>query len=160
MSPRVSIGIVSQVLAVVGQRLSLKAYPDGSPVRDAGHLALLNKLRNQTEPSAKWRFEVPVTRDPEDMRAWDAQANVKGGPVRVEAETRLGDIQALKRRLELKQRDSPGRVILLIAGSHRNRRLLAEFGDVLRADLPLGTAAVLEALRAGRLPESNGIVVL
>jgi transcriptional regulator with XRE-family HTH domain len=160
LSPRISIGIVSQVLAVLGQRLSLKAYPEGSPVRDAGQLALLTKLRNRTDPSVPWRFEVPVTRDPDDLRAWDAQADTGDGPVRIEAETRLGDIQALKRRLGLKERDSPGRVILLVAGSHRNRRLLAEHGDVLRADFPLGTAAVLAALRAGRRPSTNGIVVL
>jgi transcriptional regulator with XRE-family HTH domain len=159
-SSKVGVGTLSRVLAVLGLRLSLKAYPQGPPVRDAAHGALLQKLRRMVDPKVKWRFEVPVSADPDDLRAWDSEIQV---PVvtRVEAETRLHDIQALQRRLELKQRDgSPGYVILLVAGTHANRRILREDGAVLRLAYPLATAQVLAALRAGRDPGANGIVVL
>lgn len=129
VTPRIAIGTISQVLAVLGRRLLLKAYPEGTPIRDAAHAALLQKLGNQTEASVTWRFEVPVTPKPDDLRAWDAQIRVEEMLVRFEAETRLSDLQAVQRRLELKQRDgTPGRLILVVAGSHRNRRLLAEYG--------------------------------
>jgi transcriptional regulator with XRE-family HTH domain len=158
---RATVTTLSQVLAVLGQRLSLKGYPEGSAIRDAGQAALIEKLRKETHPAMPWRLEVPVTRDPRDLRAWDAEL---GGPpplARVEAETRLHDLQALRRRVELKQRDStPAPTILLVAGTERNRRVLAEYRDTLSAGFPLGTAAILASLRAGGAPEESGIVLL
>ncbi|MEA2621118.1 MAG: hypothetical protein QOH61_28 [Chloroflexota bacterium] len=81
--------------------------------------------------------------------------------MRIDAVTRISDVQQLLRSLHLKARDSSeGRVALLVAASRRNRRILAEYGDLLSADLPLTTGPILAALRQDRDPGANGIVVL
>src|SRR5262245_61226237 len=43
-SQRVSVETVARVFAVLGLRLSLKAYPDGDPIRDAPQRRLLARL--------------------------------------------------------------------------------------------------------------------
>ncbi len=96
-----------------------------------------------------------------DLRAWDGQCRFGGAVVAVEAVTRLLDVQALDRAIALKRRDGGvGIVILLFADSVANRRRLAEYREVLRANFPLDTRAVLAAVREGRAPDASGIVVL
>ena len=105
------------------------------------------------------RTEVPVG-GRGDLRAWDV---VLDGPIQIaiDAETRLHDIQALQRRLELKRRDSRvSRVILLVAATRHNRSVLREHREALSSTLPLDSPSVLEALREGRAPEASGILVL
>ena len=95
-----------------------------------------------------------------DQRAWDLRLD---GPVSigVEAETRPADLQALERAIHLKQRDSVvTRVILLISDTDRNRALLRVVLPMLRPSFPLGTRDVLQALREGRDPGADGMVVL
>jgi hypothetical protein len=41
-----------------------------------------------------------------------------------------------------------------------NRQILAQHREALRAQFPLDGAAILRALRNGRVPVSGGIVVL
>jgi hypothetical protein len=78
----------------------------------------------------------------------------------VEAETHLSDVQATERKIHLKQRDAGlPRAILLMRDSRHNRRVLAESPGLRRA-FPLGTRQILAALRAGRDPGADGIVVL
>jgi transcriptional regulator with XRE-family HTH domain len=145
--------------AVLGLRLSLKLYPDGSPVRDAGQLRLLERFRSRLAPTFRWRSEAPVS-GAGDLRAWDVRLDGPGS-VGVDAETRLHDLQALQRRCETKHRDSGvERLVLLVARSRHNRRVLAEHREALRSTFPADTPEVLAALRQGRLPGSNGIVVL
>jgi len=60
-----------------------------------------------------------------------------------------------------KQRDSGvSSMVLVVAATHANRRAVAEAGSVLRAAFPLGTRAILAALRSGRDPGGNGLVFL
>ena len=71
------------------------------------------------------------------------------------------DLQALERAVHLKQRDSNvSRVILLICDTQRNRTLLRAALPILRPTFPLSTREVLQALREGRDPGANGLVVL
>ena len=145
--------------AALGLRLVVKAYPDGSPVRDAGHLKLLGGLRGIVHAEYAWRSEVPVGGQG-DRRAWDA---VLSGPVEigVDAETHLHDIQDLQRRTELKWRDSGvDVVVLLVAASHHNRRVLREHRAALASTFPYDTGPILRALRTGTAPPGNGIVLL
>jgi hypothetical protein len=147
------------VAAALGLRLSVKAYPFGSPVRDAAQLRLIDRFRTRVGHQFEWRVEVPVSRDG-DLRAWDI---VLGGSpsVAVDAETRVHDIQAVQRRIELKLRDSGlERMVLLVAGTHHNRRVIREHRATLRTTLPLDTAETMASLRSGRAPPSNGIVLL
>ena len=52
------------------------------------------------------------------------------------------------------------RIVLLLADTRHNRRVLREHREALRSTFPLDTRAVMAALRAGELPSANGIVVL
>jgi hypothetical protein len=81
--------------------------------------------------------------------------------VAFEAETHVSDLQALQRRVGLKRRDDPsiGAVVLLLADTKHNRRVLREHDQALAADFPLDFAAVAQALAAGRLPVASGIVL-
>lgn len=79
-----------------------------------------------------------------------------------EGETRLGDMQAIARRIEPKLRDD-GRgtiVVLVVARTRHNLQVLREHRESLRARFLLDGAAIARALRAGRLPAASGIIVL
>mgnify|MGYP001825396960 CR=1 FL=1 len=145
--------------AVLGLRLSIKLYPDGSPVRDAGQLRLEERLRGQLPTDVPTRTEVLVGGHG-DLRAWDMVIDADLA-VAVDAETRLNDIQAVQRRCETKLRDSRiDRMVLLVADTTHNRRVLREHRAALASTFPLATAEVMAALRAGKAPPANGIVVL
>jgi hypothetical protein len=96
-----------------------------------------------------------------DLRAWDAVIEGSGWQVPVEAETRLRDIQALSRRLGLKQRDDRREVVILLVGDTRhNRHVLRLAGPDLAATFPMSGRAVLGALRNGERQIASGIVLL
>jgi transcriptional regulator with XRE-family HTH domain len=160
---RVSITDVGAWCAVVGLDLSIRAYPAGDPIRDRAQLALLERLRVRLHPSLGWRTEVPLPIEA-DLRAWDAV--IRGTSptkwrARVEAETRLADLQALERRLTLKIRDDPGgHLILLVSDTRANRAGLRSLRDGLAELLPLRTREVLGAIAEGRDPGAGGIVIL
>ncbi len=99
--------------------------------------------------------------NPVDDRWWDAVASKDGIAVACEAETRLHDIQAQTRRAHAKfTAGSADRLVLAVADTDHNRRVLREAREVLRGDFPLDTRAVMAALAVGRDPGANGIVVL
>ena len=151
------------VCAVVGLDLAIRAYPAGDPIRDRAQLALLERFRARLHPSLHWRTEVPLPIDG-DRRAWDGE--IRGSApepwrVRVEAETKITDGQALERKLSLKIRDDPrGHVILLLSDTRANRAALRTLRAGLRELLPLDTRAVLGALTDGRDPGASGVVIL
>jgi transcriptional regulator with XRE-family HTH domain len=155
-----SLDQASRAASAVGLRLVVRTYPDGDPVRDAGQLALLARLRSRLPPAARWETEVPLP-IPGDRRAWDALIRLGGRRAGCEAETRVRDVQALERRLALKRRDGAvDVVILVVAGTAANRRTLAAHREALRAILPLDGREVLASLRAAQLPARSGLVVL
>ena len=90
----VTVDQLSRACAAVALRLVARAYPDGDPVRDAAHVALLRRLQVFIPSNRRWRTEVPMSSEG-DLRAWDAVIDCPEGPVGVEAETRLGDLQAV-----------------------------------------------------------------
>jgi transcriptional regulator with XRE-family HTH domain len=145
----------------LGLSLAVRLYPVGRPVRDAAQLALLSRFEACLGPGLKVRREAPLPIEG-DLRAWDAI--VQGGerPFFADAESRLGDIQELTRRLELKLRDDPRSnvMILVVQRSVHNRRILELHREALRPLLPQDAASILRHLRAGRVPVASGIVVL
>ena len=151
---------LGRAMAAVGLTLAIRAYPDGPPIRDAGHVALLGRLRARLAPVWRWRLEVPVVGLP-DQRSWDAMAVLGRVAIAFEAETRLDDVQAQVRRILAKSVDGRAdRVILVLADTRHNRIVLREARELLRSDFPLDTRAVMTTLRAGRDPGANGIVLL
>jgi hypothetical protein len=160
-APGLSILQATRLAAVVGLDLAVRAYPAGSPIRDAAHRGLLERGRSHLPGGSAWHFEVPLPLSG-DGRAWDAVVELSSGRVAIEAETRLGDIQSLQRRLALKRRDDPsiGAVVLLLSNTRHNRQVLREHGEAMRVGMPLDAAAVRAALSLGRVPSGDGIVVV
>jgi hypothetical protein len=98
---------------------------------------------------------------PGDRRAWDAVIEGRGWRVAVEAETRLRDVQALSRRIALKQRDDrTDVVILLVADTRHNRHVLRLAALDLAATFPTSGRALMEALSEGRQPSGSAPVLL
>ena len=94
------------------------------------------------------------------MRAWD---ELLVGPVTIgiEAETRPRDLQATQRSLALKRRDGRvDRVALLLASTPHNESLVRAHIASLRQSFPLDTRGFLAAVRAGRDPGADALVLL
>lgn len=167
VAPEVSLATVARIAAVLGLDSSLRFYPSSDPIRDAAHAALLERLHAICHPSLWWRTEVPFP-GPGDRRAWDAViGGIRGtgqAPrirIGVEAETRPNDVQALDRKLALKERDGDvERMILLLSDTRHNRQLLHGPGSSLRNRFPLDGRRALLHLAAGVDPGSNAIVLL
>jgi transcriptional regulator with XRE-family HTH domain len=154
------VDLLAAACAVLGLELAIKAYPSGDPLRDRAHDALLGRLRALLHPTLRLRTEQPLSM-PGDLRAWDGTIIGHGWLTHVEAETAITDGQALVRRLFLKLRDGGrGRVILLVSDTRSNRDALHTLRPSLAPTLPLGTRAILQALRRGEDPGDNGVVVL
>jgi transcriptional regulator with XRE-family HTH domain len=155
----VDVVLLASMAASVGLDLRLRAYPAGDPIRDAGQQRLLERLRVRLHPSLRFPTEVvlPIAGD---LRAWDAVIRGANWRIGVEAETVLDDIQAVERKLALKQRDGGiDHVILLVADTPRNRRALAAAPGAF-ATFSRDSRAMLRALRDGRDPGYSGIVIL
>ena len=144
----------------VGLKLAARLFPDGDAVRDGAQLRLLERFRLALPAGAEWATEVPMP-IAGDRRAWDAVVRLGGRRAGCEAETRLADIQSLERRLALKLRDGGVDVlILVVADTAHDRGVLREHREALRPLLPLDGRHILAALAHGRLPDTNGIVVV
>jgi transcriptional regulator with XRE-family HTH domain len=147
--------------AAVGLRVSIGLYPGGGRLRDARQINMINRYRAMIA-SGSWTagLEVPAS-GAGDLRAFDLV--ISRGQMRIGHEfiSRLRDVQAQVRPVQLKQRDSGiSRVVLVLAATRANRRAVAEAGGALRASFPLTTRAILGALSRGRDPGANGIVWL
>ena len=157
--PSLSIDQACRLGAAVGLDLSARLYPSGDPIRDAGHAALLERLRGRLHPSLTMRTEVPLP-VPGDLRAWDAVIRGSGWTEPVEAETRPNDGQALERRITLKLRDAGfDDVILLLLDSSHNRRFVRSSGG-LAARFTIDGRLALERLAAGQHPGGSAIILL
>lgn len=147
------------VMAQLGHKLVVTTYPTGEPLRDAGQTTLLERFNARLSPTWQRIAESPMPQTG-DLRAWD---ELLCGAVRigVEAETRPNDLQLVARAMTTKQRDSRvDRMILLVAGTARNRALIREHVGLVRQTFPLDTRSTLQALAEGRDPGANGVVVL
>ena len=149
---QLTIELASKLAAVLGLQFSASLHPDGSPVRDAAHVALLHRFRARLAPSLTWRTEVAIPIEG-DRRSADGVVHGAGVQVMVEAETRIDDVQALERRVSSKQRDlGVRRVILLVADTRHNRAVLRE-APALSGRFPMTTRACLGALSNGESPK-------
>jgi hypothetical protein len=96
-----------------------------------------------------------------DRRAWDVVISGRGWRVGVEAETRLGDVQAVERRIALKQRDGDvAVVILLVNDTNHNRQIVRDPGTGLRTQFPYSARQALRRLAAGAPPAASTILLL
>lgn len=147
--------------AVVGLDIPFRAHAAGSPLRDAAQLRILQRARLAIGNAWRWRTEVPVSDNPLDRRAVDAVLQGTAGRIGLEVVSRLTDAQAQVRGIVLKQQASGiDRMILVLAETRHNRAALAAAAPTVMPAFPLSTRGVLAALRVGRLPESNGVMLI
>lgn len=156
---QLTIELAAKLAAVLGLQFSASLYPDGNPVRDAAHVALLNRFRVRLAPGLRCRSEVPMPIEG-DRRSADAVVDGPGLQVMVEAETRLEDVQALERRVSAKQRDLGIRRVILLVADTRHNRLVVRQTPTLTARFPGTTRACLGALTDGREPKADALVLL
>ena len=156
---RVEVVFAARLCAALGAELSLDSHPVGSPVRDRGHLALLARFQSQISPILGWRTEVPLP-IAGDLRTLDGYLLGEDFDGIVEAETRLDDLQAVERRVHLKQRDSRARRAFVVASDTRHNREILASTPEFRVRFPVSTRALLRALRRGDDPGGDGIVLL
>ena len=161
LAPHVGIETLARLASVLGHELSVRIHPIGPPVRDKAHVALLQRFAARLGSDVTWQTEVPIPL-PGDPRSADGVATVTTNDFDaiVEAETRLHDVQETERKLRAKQRDlGTTRAILLVADTRHNRRVIAAIPEIQR-QFPVGTRSCLAALKAGRDPGADGLVIL
>jgi transcriptional regulator with XRE-family HTH domain len=156
-----SILTAARISAVLGLDLSARTYPGGRPIRDTAHARRLRRLLGHVGPPLESVTDVPLRRTTvyPEQRAWDAVLSHDGRRTAVELETRLHDVQALTRHIHMKQRDdAPDELLLVVANTRANRRVVHEFGPLF-ADWPrLRTAGVLKRMRSGQHP-GTGLIL-
>jgi transcriptional regulator with XRE-family HTH domain len=159
-APHVPFETLAVMAAVLGLDLPLRTFASGDPIRDVAQVTLLARLRALLPSHLTWRSEVPLA-IPGDRRAWDGEIGGIGWRLPVDAETRRRDVQALARRAALKRRDDGNpTVLLLVADTRHNRRVLRLAADDLAAAFPVAGARALADLRAGLPPSGSAIVLL
>jgi transcriptional regulator with XRE-family HTH domain len=156
-----SMTVICRVARVLGLAPGLQLYPAGSPARDAGQLRAIDRFAAVLGRPIRLRREVMLPGQGE-LRAWDGHVIAPDGTAAMDAEVRLGDVQAVERRLRAKLRDDPrvGVLILVVARTRHNSEVLGRHRETLRDLFPLDGAAIARSLRAGRLPPANGILVV
>ena len=156
---RANVELLTRHAALVGLRFSVKLYPIGGALRDGAQLRYINAFLQRVGAAWQSAIEVPMPL-PDDLRAIDV---VLKGPcvIAVEVVTRLLDIQSIVRAAQLKQRDmGAARLIIVVSGTHANRRALAEARAVLATTFDLDTQRTMRLLAAGVDPGRDAIVVL
>lgn len=153
-----SLERVLAIAGVVGLELHIGLYPTASPVRDRAHLALLARFRSLLGPGLRLRIEVPMPA-PGDLRSVDGLIDGAFDAM-VEAETHVDDTQSLVRRIHAKQRDLGGmRVILVLSDTRHHRALLATRPEAF-AGFTIVPRLTRAALRAGRDPGGDSILLV
>lgn len=152
--------VLARQAAAVGLRARLRLYPDRSPLRDAGQIDLMRRMRDRIGSGPRWATEVPIPLE-HDPRAIDAVLTYPDWRCGIEFLVRLHDCQAQLRAIHLKQRDAGlHRMVVVVRATHANRHAVRAAGPYLAEAFPLGTRATLAAMDAGRDPGMNGLVLL
>jgi len=147
----------------VGLRARLLLYPGDDPIRDSAQVRLIRSFRDAIGSMLPMDLERPVIIGIRsgDRRAFDAVIRLPSGDCGVECYTRFHDCQAQLRAALLKQRDAQlGKLVIVVRGTHANRRAVGTAADLIRLNFPIGTRTVLATLRAGRDLSANGIVLI
>jgi transcriptional regulator with XRE-family HTH domain len=159
---RVPAELLVRMAGEVGLELGLRAYPGPDPALDAAHRRLLQRLATALGPDWRYRTEVPLP-IVGDKRAWDSVWTHRSSrlELHVEAETRLGDVQALLRRLAIKRRDGrAARMLLLVADTRHDRSIVRAAAVDLAGSFPGGVREALASLREGRDPGADALLLL
>ena len=154
-----TVDLAARYASILGLQLAVSLHPIGNAIRDKGHLALIERFRLRLPATVRWRTEapIPITGDP---RSADGMASTALLDYLVEAETHVGDFQALERRIFAKARDiGADRVVLLLADTRHNRRLVNELAGI-RQRFPVDMRSWFRAVAAGEDPGGDALVIL
>ena len=155
---RISFVDVAEVASILGLELGAALHVLGDPLRDRGHQALIARFRGLLTATIRVIAEVPLP-NVGDRRTWDLVLRCAGQVVGVEAETRVRDIQALVRRMRERERDGGvDEIVLVLAESAVNRRLLPQLLEALGPRFATSPRSLLKALRAGQPLPGSGVV--
>ena len=154
-----TIDLCARYASVLGLELAVSLHPAGDPIRDKGHVALLERFRHRLPSNTRWRTEVPMPITG-DLRSADGVVYGRGADYLVEAETHLGDFQALERRIAGKARDlGSARSVLLLADTRHNRGLVRDVAAI-KARFPIDARTWFRAVSLGRDPGGDALVVM
>lgn len=146
--------------AAIGLKLSVSLWPVGGGVRDAAQARYIAAFVARVGRAWRVALEAPIP-IAGDLRAVDILLTRGRVQVAVEVITRLVDLQAQVRAAQLKARDlGATRLILVVAGTHANRRALEEVRASLVEAFDLDTRRVMADLAGGADPGRDAIVVL
>ena len=146
--------------AAVGLKLVVKLYPVGGGIRDAAQARYVAAFVARVGRPWRVKLEAPIPLAG-DLRAVDVLLVSESARIAVEVITRLADLQAQVRAAQLKARDiGATRLILVIVGTHANRRALASARATLVPALDLDSRRLMADLAAGREPGRDGVIVL
>ena len=159
VGPSVDLGLLAAMAAVEGLDLRLALYAGGDPIRDGPPQRLLHRLRVRLNPNLRWGTEVALAIEG-DRRAWDAEIRGPAWRLPVDAETVIDDVQALERRIRLKQRDDgAAHVLVVVSATPRNRRALDAAPEAFAGYLR-DARSVLRALSVGHNPATSAVMFL
>ena len=137
------LGELIRYASVLGLRLRVRAYPVGAPLRDVAQLAVTRRFRARLGDAWRVTLEAPIG-IPSDLRAFDLLLRCDETRIVVEVITRLTDVQAQLRALQLKHRDGGicGPLLIVVAESKRNREALRFVRPMLADDFPIPSRLV------------------
>jgi len=159
---KLPVMIAARIAAVLGLDLYVALYPGARTTRDAASAAKLATLLGRVGAPLQHRTEVPLARTSgrPEQRSWDGMVFGAGERTGIELEMRLYDVQAQRRRHNLKRQDDPVDYFLLVIADTRHNRAVLRAYPELFADLPrLRTVNVFKALGAGKHP-GTGLILL
>jgi transcriptional regulator with XRE-family HTH domain len=150
---------LARALRLLGHELRFTTYPVGSPLRDAGHLKLINRVLSHVAAPLRYQTDAPLP-NPGDMRAWDILLAVDHLRVAIEVETVLRDLQELVRRISTKRRDGGvDGLILVLGNTQRNRDALPQLLRLLPDYPRIPAAQFFRTLEAGELPPDAIVLI-
>jgi len=158
-TPGIGVDRLALHAAALGMRLSIKLWPIGGAIRDAAQARYIAAFVARIGRAWTVTLEAPMP-IAGDMRAIDVLLRSGAGTVAVEIITRLADLQAQLRAAELKARDAHvTRSVIVVAGTHANRRAMANARAAIVQAYDLDARHVLLDLAAGRIPPRDALIL-
>jgi transcriptional regulator with XRE-family HTH domain len=146
--------------AALGMRVSVKLFPVGGAIRDAAQSRYVAAFVARIGRPWTVTLEAPLPIRG-DLRAIDVQLRSPRGTIAVEVITRLADLQAQLRAAQLKARDARAtRLVIVVAGTHANRRALAAARATIVPAYDLDARQVIRDLAAGRIPPRDALILV
>lgn len=157
--PGMGLDRLAMHAAALGLRTSVRLWPAGGAIRDAAQARYIAAFVARVGRAWRVLLEAPIP-IAGDLRAIDVVLRSATGSVAVEVITRLSDLQAQVRAAQLKARDGGAtRLVIVVAGTHANRRAVAESRAALLATFDIDARRVLTELADGRVPQRDAVIV-